>query len=303
MSFVDFVIVGAMKSGTTSLAEILSMHPTVCFCKGKEPHFFSKVSDWRGHLKEYKKLYSPTESQICGEASTTYTFYPIFGTNPCQALYEFNPNMKLIYIMRDPVNRIISQYMHRCARGTTREDSFEKEVLTRPEYINISRYYVQIKPYIERFGREQVLLLTFEEFISHRNLSLCKVFDFLQIDSLPSDYDYNIHANKSIGHYRNSAKVDDFLQSPIVQSVRSLMPEAIAKPVGDIIRKSGRRKVDSKPVVTKKIEQILRDLVMLDVLEIEKLMGRELNEWTTTKGKGLHPQSESLTKNMTVAIE
>ncbi len=48
MSFVDFMIIGAMKSGTSTLAEILSMHPEVCFCREKEPHFFSKTPDWKG---------------------------------------------------------------------------------------------------------------------------------------------------------------------------------------------------------------------------------------------------------------
>ncbi|EDX87028.1 Sulfotransferase domain superfamily [Synechococcus sp. PCC 7335] len=283
MSFVDFVIVGAMKSGTTSLSTILSMHPEVCFCDKKEPHFFSKVSNWQERIEEYKKLYNPSSNQICGEASTTYTFYPSFGIDPCQALYDFNPNMKLIYIMRDPIDRIVSQYVHKRGRGTTFEDSFEKEILNRPKYINISRYYVQIKPYIERFGKEQVLLLTFEELISNRRSSLSKVFDFLGIDSSFSDHVDDVHANKSVGEYKNSAKVDKILQSPIAQGVRFFVPEYIAKPVSDAIRKPGRRKIEDKPVVTEKIEQIIRDLVMLDVVEIERLMGRELREWTTTK--------------------
>ncbi|MBE9059595.1 sulfotransferase domain-containing protein [cf. Phormidesmis sp. LEGE 11477] len=302
MSFVDFVIVGAMKSGTTSLSEILSMHPRVCFCENKEPHFFSKVSNWQDHIEEYKELYNPTDNQICGEASTTYTFYPNFGVDPCQAIYDFNPHMKLIYILRDPIDRIVSQYVHRRGRGTTLEDSFEKEVLTRPEYINISRYYVQIKPYIERFGREQVLLLTFEEFISNRNSSLGKVFNFLGIESSLSDYVDDIHANRSVGEYKNSAKIDEILQGSLAQGVRSLLPEYVAKPVFDAIRKPGRRKIDDKPVVTERLEQILRDFVMLDVLEIEKLIGRELNEWTTTKKKNFYLRDKAL-KNIPVAIE
>ncbi len=64
MSFVDFMIIGAMKSGTTTLSQILSQHPDVCFCQKKEPHFFSKNSSWENNLSDYRALYDPKTHQI-----------------------------------------------------------------------------------------------------------------------------------------------------------------------------------------------------------------------------------------------
>ena len=76
---VDFLIVGAQKCGTTALADQLARHDGVCFASRKEPHFFSRAGDaWRERLPEYHALFDPRPGQICGEASTTYTFLPRF---------------------------------------------------------------------------------------------------------------------------------------------------------------------------------------------------------------------------------
>jgi hypothetical protein len=96
MSFVDFMIIGAQKSGTTTFSKILSSHPNVCFSREKEPHFFSKSPNWQKFIEVYKALYQPKDKQICGEASTTYTCYPEFNKNIWHSLYEFNPNLKFI---------------------------------------------------------------------------------------------------------------------------------------------------------------------------------------------------------------
>lgn len=282
MPFVDFMIIGAMKSGTTSLSQLLSGHPEVCFCKKKEPHFFSKSPNWRDRIEEYRELYSPVNNQICGEASTTYTFYPIFNKNTCQAIYDFNPNIKLIYIMRDPIDRIVSHYMHAYTRGYV-SDSFEKSVLTRPRYINISRYSTQIKPYIERFGKDQVLLLTFEEFISDRRSFLDKVSTFLNIDASLFNLDSNIHENKSVGEYRPSVKMERLEQNAIIQKVKYLLPAAAQDITFKAFNKVNRRKLDAKPVVSMEIGDAIRRLLRLDILEMEKMLGRELNEWVRAK--------------------
>ena len=282
MSFVDFMIIGAMKSGTTSLSQLLSKHPEVCFCGKKEPHFFSKSSNWRTQIKEYRELYHPLDGQICGEASTTYTFYPTFNKDVWQALHSFNPQLKLIYIMRDPVDRIVSHYMHCYSRGYTSEP-FEDVVLTQSMYINISRYFVQIKPYIELFGRKQVLLLTFEEFISDKTASMGKIAAFLGIDASLFDSINDVHINKSVGEYKRSIKAENLSRNSLVQKVKPLFPKLFRQTVFNVIDSINRKKLDAKPNVPEEVEKAIHDLVISDVLEVEKLMGRELKEWVKIK--------------------
>ena len=282
MSFVDFMIIGAMKSGTSTLSDILSMHSEVCFCQEKEPHFFSKNPDYSKDLENYKKLYHPQPGQICGEASTTYTCYPEFNKDVWQSLYAFNPKLKLIYIMRDPIDRIVSHYMHNYLRGYTSEP-FEKVVLSRATYINRTRYFVQIRPYIERFGKEQVLLLTFEDFIANKKETLNRLANFLGIDdSKFCDFE-NMHSNQSVGQTKPDVRVDNFRQSKLVHLFKPFTPKVLRRIASGGLYKLTEKKLAEKPTVSEPLKNSILDLLRLDILEIENLMGRKLVEWPSLK--------------------
>ncbi len=100
---VDFMIVSAQKCGTTSLASQLAQHPDICFSRTKEPDYFNANSDWQSRLVQYHQLFDPQPEQLCGEASTMYTFLPEYMDTHVR-LHAYNSNLKLIYIMRDPVD-------------------------------------------------------------------------------------------------------------------------------------------------------------------------------------------------------
>lgn len=282
MSFVDFMIIGAMKSGTTTLANTLAEHPDICFSQKKEPHFFSKVEDWQGNIDSYRSLYTPTKNQLCGEASTTYTCYPEFNQTTWKSLYEFNPNLKLIYIMRHPIERIVSHYMHTYLRRYT-DGSFEDEVMSNTTYLNRTRYFLQIRPYLESFGAQQVLLLTFEEFLSDKKASLGRIAEFLGIDfSKFGDFE-TVHKNKSVGASTKNIKIEQLKEKRWIKTVKPLIPGHLRTSVSSSLRQLTARRLDSKPDVSAELKDVLWNLVMLDILEIEKLMKREITEWNIPK--------------------
>jgi hypothetical protein len=137
---IDFVIIGAQKCGTTSLAEQLAQHPQICFSRNKEPGYFHQTEEWQAGLAKYHALFTPRNGQLCGEASTFYTFFPEWRATH-KRLYAYNPNLKLIYIMRKPVERVISHYAHDLVRHSVQEPP-ELAVFKNPAYINRSRYGV-----------------------------------------------------------------------------------------------------------------------------------------------------------------
>ena len=176
---ISFVIIGAQKCGTTSLAYQLSQHPEICFCDRKEPHFFSSNKDWQKSLPDYLRLFRPDKGQLCGEASTSYTFRPQFG-HTAEGLHAYNSEMKLIYIIRHPIERMISQYTHDVLRQRTR-NSFEVEVLSNPIYVNRSRYAMQLEPYLELFPRKNLLIMISEEYLYNPETTLSRIAQFLDI--------------------------------------------------------------------------------------------------------------------------
>ena len=112
------MLIGAQKSGTTSLAQQLGAQPQICLSAEKEPAFFNAGDDWRSGLDAYHGLFTPAPGQLCLEASTMYTFLPEFGGTH-DRIHEYNPDVKLLYVMRDPVERMLELRLRRVRRLTS----------------------------------------------------------------------------------------------------------------------------------------------------------------------------------------
>lgn len=271
---VDFMVIGAQKCGTSSLAKQLAEHPDICLCKIKEPGYFDRTEDWEAGLEEYHRLYSPTDGQICGEASTMYTFLPEWqGTHT--RLFAYNPDLKLIYIMRQPVERVISHYSHRLVRGRVK-DPPEVTVFADPTYTNRTRYGVQIIPYLELFGRENILLLIFEEYISNQLKTLQQIAMFLGI-SADAFEDIGTAVNhRSVGEWQlKYPAIRKIASSSVFQSIRPYLPASIRKPVRPFFSNKLEKKMEFSPASKETIWRFLEN----DVQTIEELLGRRLDMW------------------------
>lgn len=263
---VNFLIIGAAKSATTSLSNALTMHPEVCFSNPKEPQFFSK-NDWREHLTSYHSQFTK-KAKLYGEGSTNYTKYPSFNTNIHDDIFEYNPDMKLIYIMRHPIERIISHYIHSYNRGYETSKQIDDAIMSNPHYINISRYAMQITPYIERFGRDKILLLFFDDFISKPQEVLDRTFKFLNVNPITvdkNDLDSNKSFNRSVLHYKYDHP--------------KTLSEKLRK-VGLIIKNYFNSDfISSKPQISEATKAHIINSVKADISGIETLTRRDLSHW------------------------
>jgi hypothetical protein len=269
------MMIGAQKAGTTSLAAQLAAHPQICFCKEKEPGYFHKTADWAAGLDEYHRLYSPRPGQLCGEASTYYTFFPEFRDTHAR-LFDYNPALKLIYVVRQPVERIISHYTHNRVREIDTRPPAEA-VFAEPAYLNRSRYGVQIRPYLELFGPENVLLLVFEEYTADQIATLYRVADFLGIAAAPFAETDTTPLHQSVGQpYLRSEAARAFTHSALFQKVRGVVPAAIRQPIRHRLLSN---KIDEKPTFAPEVKQALWRLLEDDVHTIEQMLGYSLNVW------------------------
>jgi hypothetical protein len=165
----DFLIIGAMKAGTTSLYRDLLTNPAVFFPADKEP---GNLTDDRvlaeAGRREYELLFrGAVEGQICGEASTTYTKEPDLSGAATRAREVLGPDAKIVYLVREPVERIISQHYHEYREGFVGED-IDEAVRRHRRYVATSSYAMQVAPWIEALGADRVRILLFETYVGER---------------------------------------------------------------------------------------------------------------------------------------
>jgi hypothetical protein len=178
----NLVIIGAMKSGTLSLHKYLSLHPEISMAPIHELDYFVEERNWSRGLDWYKSIFTKP-ARITGERSTSYTKYPTFKGVP-ERMSMLIPGAKLIYCIRDPLTRLVSQYVHWYARryenepfeAAIRRNNFENE------YIYYSRYYFQLEQYLKCFPESQIQVISLEDMARDRLGTLRQVFEFLNVD-------------------------------------------------------------------------------------------------------------------------
>ena len=176
----NFIIIGAMKSATSTLHKQLSLQPGIFMSTPKEPNFFSDDPIYRKGLDWYRCLFSGAlNGAICGESSTHYTKLPNY-PHTIERLKEAIPNPKLIYVMRHPVDRLISHYMHQWSEGVITCD-IDKAVDRYPELIDYSCYGKQITPFIDAFGVKAILPVFFVDLKSSPQRSLEAIGRFIGV--------------------------------------------------------------------------------------------------------------------------
>ena len=175
------VIIGAMKSGTSSLFHYLGQHPNVCPSKPKEPQFFSDPNRRNQEILTYYNYWkSNYNHKVLLEASTNYSKFPLFSGIP-KAIDNSKIIPKLIYIVRNPFDRIISHYNHSIQRGR------KCEILD-GHLLNVSNYYLQLEQYKEYFHRKDICLLDYDNLTLAPHKIIEKVFKFLNLDEHPIDF-------------------------------------------------------------------------------------------------------------------
>jgi Sulfotransferase domain len=198
----DFLIVGAQRSGTTNLYDLLVRHPSIGAASHKEVHFFDyhygRGERWyRGNFPDPEG--DSPDGLVCGEATPTYIGYE---SAPAR-IRELVPDAKLIVLLREPVVRAVSHYHHFCRLGNE-ERSFEEAIaweydylsagnrpllLDSPErgsdpiYLSLSAYAPQLERWLSTFPRQQLFVAFAEELFEDRDELLARLGEFLELRS------------------------------------------------------------------------------------------------------------------------
>jgi hypothetical protein len=165
----DFMIIGAMKCATSTLHDQLAVQEGVVMSMPKEPNFFSDEENWGRGLSWYWSLFARAEDgELCGESSTHYTKLPRH-PKVIERVAEHVPDAKFIYVMRNPLDRLVSHYMHEWTQRVLTV-SLAKAIDDHPALIQFGQYAMQLEPYFEAFGKERVLPVFFDQAARHAGL-------------------------------------------------------------------------------------------------------------------------------------
>lgn len=287
----DFLIIGAAKSGTTSLHRYLDRHPDIYMSPKKEPCFFDADVAWNNGLDWYRSLFGgASDSQLCGEASTNYTRFPQVPEVPARIANTL-PAAKFIYIMRHPVDRAYSHYVHRYTKevypGRPFEQSFEQFVARDPMCLDSSDYLLQIEQYLRYFPAESFLWLFFEELKSDPASVVRKVLRFLDVDDridlLGASPIAANTASRSLDHRRRAEITKPLRNNPLIRTLAYSVPQSWRDRGYRILKKMryGRRisKAFTPAPMQPETRQALIERFSESNQQLAELIGMDLPDW------------------------
>ncbi len=179
----DFLVIGAMKAGTTSLSADLQAVPEIFFPSVKEPHFLTDdaVLTTAGR-RRYAQLFARSdESQRCGEASTGYTKLPSLPGVPRRAKQLLGTGARFVYLVRNPIDRAISHHYHLCRAGDL-SIGIDEAVQQLPELVDYGRYAMQLEPWLNQFDPGSFHVVRFEDYVSNRLEVVADICRFLDVE-------------------------------------------------------------------------------------------------------------------------
>ena len=294
----NFFIAGAPKSGTTSLYEYLGKHPEVYLSPRKEPQFFGsdftrKPINVYQHIQDentYLSLFAGVTTEIrIGEGSTSY----LYSRNAAAEIKKFSPSSKIIMMLRSPIEMMNSMYHEQRFHGyeplATFEDALVAEqdrkagkripdtvyILESLFYREIAQYTVHLQRFFDAFGRENVQVILFDEFVRNTREIYQQTLQFLEVDP-HFETEFPI---RNMSKMPRSRWLRDFLHDPpptILRTGQAVLP--IARPIYHRLRHWNVKKSAKEPI-HKKLYDELRIEFRPQIEKLEVLLGWDLQQW------------------------
>ena len=304
----NLFIVGQPKSGTTALHQFLGQHPEIYMSSIKEPHFFcsdfhlesdraygkKRFYDFRSE-SAYLQLFNKAKNvKVAGESSTNYLYSHV----AAEKIYNFNPDAKIIIILREPAKFLYSLHSHYVKFTEENEPDFltalslesqrqEEKALsprvTSPSYLYYSQrvqYHQQVKRYCDRFKPEQIKVIIFEEFKSDNKRVFREVLEFLGVEPNFTPEYAAVNVNKEV----KFKSVNNVINNPLVKSItKNLLSQEFNEFVRDNIVEKFLWHQAPKASIPEEIRLQLMEQYRPEVIKISELLNRDLvSKWGYT---------------------
>ncbi len=272
----NFIVIGAPKAGTTSLCNYLAGLEQVYLYENKETQFFSGKYD-RG-FAWYQSLFNGArDNQIIGEGTPGYALGPNTG-QVAKRIHDHLPKVKLIYMVRDPIERIKSHYVQGLANGFP-DIGLSKAVFERQNLIEASRYQARLNDYLAFFPREQIHIIMFDDLIADQKKTISACLKFLGLP--PAEQVELAKRGARETRARDGVSLSLLKRTKPFEVLRPLIPNRIVEKVRPYFKeKINLDKVDLS-LSDAAFEHIKKEL-QEETVQFLKNMGRPKNLWTFT---------------------
>lgn len=280
-----FVIPGAAKSGTSYLVTILERHPDIFVLNVKEPCYYSK-NPVKGTYKKgpdhYQAYFTGYQGQKhIGEASQVY----MVDKDSPKLMKRHIPHVKVVFIFRNPVDRMYSHYWQAIKMGQDLP-AFEELVMRRRThwarklFVNYSTYNIHLERYLRFFGWDQILALIYDDLKEDRLKTINRILGFLELSTFPKGENLNVESNMpALPYFRPLTRI---LHNPrVIDRARQIIPKRMwgsMRIAAQGLDRLGKKRFEYPPL-NEECRSFLREEFSSSVLELSEILNRDLTHW------------------------
>lgn len=294
----NFLIIGTAKAGTTTLYDWLTQHPQIYMTPVKETNFFALedrqlnfpsgtihpgyLKDFKTTWADYQQQFNSVEQEIAiGEACPSYLYYP----EAVNKIKQYLPDVKLIAILRNPIERAYSNFVHHLRDELETTTDFAQALKLEQEridsnwwwgfhYLKAGFYAEQLKRYFQEFPAKKIKIYLFEDLKANPDLLLQDIFEFLEVNKTFVPQKFNQYNVTGVPKNRSFYK---FLTTKSIfkEPLKIIVPPQIR----DRFVTKLKNKTLQKPQLAPEIRQQLIKAYRKDILELQQLINKDLSSW------------------------
>jgi len=278
----NYMIIGASKCATSTICNILGQHPDVFMVECKEPQFFAVDEVYARGLDWYESLFDKAgDKRMRGEGSNRYTMKEVF-PKTIDRLTSYTTDLKLIYIVRDPISRIESYWIEKRSHGgeAVHYDFNTAVRVNRGWLVDSSNYWQQISAYRPYFPDDRILIIFLEDFKADSQAVMRRCFEFLDVDPDAPLNNPDLHYNPSIRPGRYKRVPSNFLSRlrsySLFRAGVKLIPESLRNPVK---KQLFFREIKERPQWNQETREWAVDILEADTRQFLEYYGKPKDFW------------------------